>query len=143
VYFYSIADTEEKAKEEARMFWQYAKDYNPYFWAWDAENGGIPTKAFTAFADELRRLGAEKVGCYVANHLYKLFDYDLVRKDFDFTWIPRYGSTKPVYTCDLWQYTSSGKVNGINGNVDLDRITGDGKPLEWFIDEPIPGTDKG
>lgn len=143
VYFYSIADTEEKAKEEARMFWQYAKDYNPYFWALDAENGGIPTKAFTAFADELRRLGAEKVGCYVANHLYKLFDYDLVRKNFDFTWIPRYGSTQPVYTCDLWQYTSSGKVNGIDGNVDLDRITGDGKPQEWFIDEPIPGTDKG
>ena len=50
----------------------------------------------------------------------------------DFTWIPRYSATRPAYPCDLWQYTSTGSVNGIAGNVDLSRITGDGRSLAWF-----------
>lgn len=38
-------------------------------------------------------------------------------------WVARYGK-KPVYAVDknnfqLWQYTSTGKVKGINGNVDI------------------------
>lgn len=114
MYFFSIANTEEKAREEARMFWQYALEYNPLFWAMDAEKQEITTTAaIAAFADELRKLGAVKVGCYCANHLYQKFDYGSIRDKFDFTWIPRYGSKPPVYPCDMWQYTSTGKVNGI------------------------------
>jgi N-acetylmuramoyl-L-alanine amidase len=85
-----------------------------------------------AFVDELRKLGAKKVGCYVANHLYNKYDYASIRDQIDFTWIPRYGSTKPVHKCDLWQYTSTGSVEGVSGNVDLNKITGDGKSLDWF-----------
>ena len=133
VYFFSIATNEEKAKEEARMFWQYAKDYNPLFFAGDFENASITTAAIVAFVDELRRLGAKKVGCYVANHLYNKFDYASIRDQMDFTWIPRYSTTRPVYPCDLWQYTSTGSVSGISGNVDLNKITGEGHDLNWFI----------
>ena len=132
VYFYSIATNEDKAREEARMFWQYAKDYNPLFWAGDFEKDAITTGAIVAFVDELRKLGAKKVGCYVANHLYNKFDYASIAGQMDFTWIPRYGSTKPVHKCDLWQYTSTGSVNGINGNVDMNKITGEGHDLKWF-----------
>ena len=99
----------------------------------DAEKDSITHAAIAAFIDELRRLGASKVGCYVANHLYNKFGYDTLRDKMDFTWIPRYGSTKPAHPCDLWQYTSTGSVNGINGNVDLSRITGEGHDLNWFI----------
>lgn len=139
VYFYSIATTEEKAREEARLFYNYAKDYNPLFWAGDFEKEGITAQTIMAFIDELLRLGAEKVGCYVANHLYNKYNYASIKDKMDFTWIPRYSSTRPVYPCDLWQFTSTGSVNGISGNVDLSRITGDGHLLEWFIDEPEPG----
>lgn len=132
VYFYSIAKTAEQAKEEARMFWQYAKGYDPLFWAGDFEKDCITTGAIVAFVDELRRLGAKRVGCYVANHLYNKYDYSSIREQMDFTWIPRYGSTRPVYPCDLWQYTSTGSVDGISGNVDLSKITGEGHTLEWF-----------
>ena len=132
VYFYSIAKTAEQAREEARMFYSYAKDYNPLFWAMDAEKDAITTGAIVAFIDELRKLGAKKVGCYVANHLYNKYDYASIRDQMDFTWIPRYGSTKPVHKCDLWQYTSTGSVNGISGNVDMSRITGEGHDLKWF-----------
>lgn len=134
VYFFSIANTEEKAREEAGMFWKYARDYNPLFWAMDAEKQEITTAAIAAFADELRKLGAVKVGCYCANHLYQKFDYGSIRDKFDFTWIPRYGSKPPVYPCDMWQYTSTGKVNGIKGNVDLNKITGQGHDLKWFTE---------
>ena len=132
VYFYSIATNEDKAREEARMFWQYAKDFNPLFWAGDFEKDSITTAAIVAFVDELRRLGAVKVGCYVANHLYNKYDYASIRDQMDFTWVPRYSSTRPVYPCDLWQYTSTGSVDGISGNVDLSKITGDGRTLDWF-----------
>lgn len=138
VYFYSIAKTVEQAQEEARMFYSFAKDYNPLFWAGDFEKDSITTGAIVAFKDELRKLGAAKVGCYVANHLYNKYDYASIAEQMDFTWIPRYGSTKPVHKCDLWQYTSTGSVNGINGNVDMNRITGEGHPLSWFTGEPEP-----
>ena len=124
VYFYSIATTEDKAREEARMFWQYAREYDPLFWAMDAEKEGITAATISAFVDELRKLGAVKVGCYIANHLYQKYDYASVRDQMDFTWIPRYGSKPPDHPCDLWQYTSTGKVGGISGNVDLNRMMG-------------------
>lgn len=158
VYFFSIASNEDKAREEARMFFKYAKDYDPLFWAMDAENNTITNAAIAAFADELRKLGAKRVGCYVAHNLYNKYAYDSLRNLFDFTWIPRYGkntgtiegSTKPRYPCDLWQYTSNGWVDGITEeytyknedgntligiryNVDLNTITGTGKTLAWFL----------
>ena len=134
VYFYSIATNEDKAREEARMFWQYAHKWYPLFWAMDAEKDSITTGAIVAFVDELRKLGAKKVGCYVANHLYNKYDYASIADQMDFTWIPRYSSTKPVHKCDMWQYTSTGSVDGISGNVDLNKITGDGHDLKWFTE---------
>lgn len=133
VYFYSIADTEAKAVEEARKFYDYATEYNPLFWAMDAEKDKISAATIAAFADELKRLGAIRNGAYIANHLYDQYKYDTVRDRHAFTWIPRYSSTRPKYKCDLWQYTSTGRVAGISGNVDMDRITGDGHALAWFL----------
>lgn len=132
VYFYSIATDEAKAREEARMLWKYANEKDPLFWAVDVEKEEITNKAIAAFADEMRSLGMKKIGCYCANHLYQKYDFASIRDKFDFVWIPRYSSTPPKYKCDLWQYTSSGSVGGISGNVDLNKITGDGKTLEWF-----------
>ena len=132
VYFYSQAKNETEAQEEARLFWQYARDYAPLFWAMDSEKDKITKGAILEFVGELRRLGAAKVGCYVANHLYQKYDYASIRDRMDFTWIPRYSTKRPDYPCDLWQYTSTGSVNGISGNVDLSKITGEGHDLDWF-----------
>ena len=132
VYFYSIATDTEKAREEARMFVKYAKGFGPLFWAMDAEKDTITSKAIVAFIDELRKQGAKKVGCYVANHLYTKYDYASIRDRMDFTWIPKYKTDPPKYPCDLWQYTSSGRVNGIDKDVDLSKITGQGHDLKWF-----------
>lgn len=141
VYFYSIANTGTKAREEARSFVKWAKDYSPLFWAMDAEKEEITHEAIAVFADEMRKQGVKKLGCYVAHGLYRKYGYDGLRPRFDFTWIPRYGanrgtiesSIKPDFPCDMWQFTSTGKVAGISGNVDMNVITGTGKPLEWFL----------
>jgi GH25 family lysozyme M1 (1,4-beta-N-acetylmuramidase) len=134
VYFFSIATNEDMAAEEAQMFWNFAHEYNPYFWAIDAERDAITNAAITAFAEAMRKLGVKKVGAYIANQLYEKFDYDSIRDKFDFTWIPKYTVIAPKYKCDLWQYTCDGQVNGIKGNVDLNKITGEGRNLEWFTE---------
>lgn len=141
VYCYSYAGTEDKAKDEAQKLVSRASKYNPLFYVMDAEESKITNAAIKAFAKELKAQGAERIGCYVAHNHYKDYDYDSLRSLFNFTWIPRYGSnngtiagaTQPAYICDLWQYTSTGKVSGISGNVDMNVITGQGKSLEWFL----------
>lgn len=141
VYCYSYAGTDAKAKDEAQKLVSRTKKYNPLFYVLDAEEAKLNNSAIKTFANELRALGAKKIGCYVANHRYKSYGYDSVKSLYDFTWIPSYGanygtiasSKKPSYTCDLWQYTSTGKVGGISGNVDLNIITDDGHDLLWFL----------
>ena len=142
VYCYSYAGDDSKAKDEAKKMVSYASKYNPLFYVMDAEEEKISNSSIKTFANELRNQGVNKIGCYVAHNRYKAYGYDSIRQIFDFTWIPRYGSnngtikgsTKPSYICDLWQYTSTGKVSGISGNVDLNVITGDGKSLSWFLE---------
>ncbi len=82
-----------------------------------------------AFIDELKRLGAEKVGLYVGHHVYTQFNAGKINADF--VWIPRYGLNKPAYPCDLWQYTETGRLAGVSGNVDLNRLN-DSKSLSYF-----------
>lgn len=71
------------------------------------------------------------VGIYCNRDWYLRLIHDDLKRDFDF-WIARYpkndkgeynsnSSLKPsVKQAVGWQYSSKGKVNGINGNVDLD-----------------------
>ncbi|UYX54630.1 glycoside hydrolase family 25 protein [Bacillus thuringiensis] len=124
--FISISD----AKKEAQDFWNRG-DKNAKFWVADVEvqtmvdmQGGTQ-----AFIDELRRLGAKKIGLYVGHHTYISFGARNI--DADFIWIPRYGGNKPAYPCDIWQYTDSGNVPGI-GKCDLNQLIGN-KDLSWFI----------
>lgn len=141
VYGYSYAGTVAKAKDEAQKMVKYAASYNPLFYVIDAEESKLSNETIAAYVKELRAQGANRVGCYVAHNHYKDYGYDSLRSQFDFTWIPRYGkndgtiagSTKPDWACDLWQYTSTGSVPGINGNVDMNTVTGTGKNLDWFL----------
>ncbi len=53
-------------------------------------------------------------------------------------WIPQYGPTCPNIPgpwtrWEIFQHTSSGMVDGIGGNVDLDRFNGDEAALRVFI----------
>ncbi|PFI24062.1 GH25 family lysozyme [Bacillus cereus] len=121
--------SENDARVEARDFWNRG-DKDALFWVADVEvkTMGNMLAGTLAFIDELRRLGAKKVGLYVGHHTYKEFQADKVNADF--VWIPRYGGNKPTYPCDIWQYTETGHVPGI-GKCDLNYLVGN-KSLEWF-----------
>ncbi|PEQ00059.1 GH25 family lysozyme [Bacillus toyonensis] len=121
--------SESDARVEARDFWNRG-DKDALFWVADVEvkTMGNMLAGTLAFIDELRKLGAKKVGLYVGHHTYKEFQADKVNADF--VWIPRYGGNKPAYPCDIWQYTETGNVSGI-GKCDLNYLIGN-KSLEWF-----------
>ncbi|HDR7979693.1 TPA: GH25 family lysozyme [Bacillus cereus] len=123
--FVSIAD----AKKEAQDFWSRG-DKSATVWVADVEvkTMGDMRAGTQAFINELRRLGAKKVGLYVGHHMYTPFGMGNVKSDF--VWIPRYGGNKPAYPCDIWQYTETGNVPGI-GKCDLNSLIGN-KSLSWF-----------
>lgn len=123
--FVSIND----AKKEAQDFWNRG-DKSATVWVADVEVKTMDDmRAGTqAFIDELRRLGAKKVGLYVGHHMYAPFGMANVKCDF--VWIPRYGGNRPAYPCDIWQYTETGNVPGI-GKCDLNELIGN-KSLSWF-----------
>lgn len=138
VYAFCRFTSVEDARVEARDFYKRAHidGHKPLFYVADVEVKTMSNmRAGTnAFIKELRNLGAEKVGIYIAHHLHDSFNLDY--NDADFKWIPRYALDgksiiKPKYECDLHQYTDRGKIAGINGGVDLNHLTGT-KSLEWF-----------
>jgi GH25 family lysozyme M1 (1,4-beta-N-acetylmuramidase)/peptidoglycan hydrolase-like protein with peptidoglycan-binding domain len=146
-YHYLKATDFDGAVSEAEVFYRATRDHAPLFYVVDCEydaitraeklTAGKARSIVESFAAELRRLAGDvRVGCYIGHHLYKTWNLDY--NSFAYVWIPRYGKntgepeTTPDYPCDLWQYTSKGRVAGISGNVDLNKIIGD-KPLSWFV----------
>ncbi len=131
--FVSVADAEKEAQD---LYERGDKD--ALFWVADVEVKTMDDLASgtQAYINKLRQLGAKKVGAYFAHHGFKPWGLDKVG-GLDFVWFPRYGKNdgkqydKPDYPCDLWQYTSVGKVAGVKGNVDLNVLNGV-KTLDWF-----------
>lgn len=127
---------------EAKMFWDRMKGIDITFWWLDVETVSHPNMrhGVSVYINELRRLGAKKVGLYIAHHLYKQLNLDT--SEADAVWIPHYGSgsnkpdSTPDFPCDIHQYTEHGRLPGYNGNLDLNRLIGD-KPLEYFTDGKV------
>lgn len=140
-YHYIKATDETEARNEAKVMAEATAGTSPLFYVIDAEYDGIKADRARAiceaFEDGLRHyIGSGiRVAVYIGHHLYKSWALDYGR--YAYVWIPRYGSndgkpqTPPDYPCDLWQYTSKGKLPGVSGNVDLNKLTGT-KPLSFF-----------
>lgn len=141
VYCYGKAESTADAEKEADELYRVASGYNPKYYIYDAEAACLTQAYIVAFRNRIAsKSNVKKVGCYCAHHKYTTYNFASIRNLFDFVWIPRYGkndgtvenSTMPNYPCDLWQYTSRGKVSWIDGYVDMNRLTGTGKSLSWF-----------
>jgi len=153
VYSYLYCLTEDEAKRDAKLYFDTVKagGHWPLFWVLDMEAGwGIADKdaphIAQVFEDELRRLcreqgpGEIRVAAYVANQKYD--DWAIDYSHFEYIWIPKYSTKPPTHPCDMWQYTSTGTIAGVSGDVDLDVLMGT-KPLEFFTGgtpapEPTP-----
>ena len=124
VYAFSLAESSSDAKVEANNFYNRA-DKDAQFYVIDVEKNtsksGESMRTITnAYIKQLRTKTDKKIGLYIAHHLYKSFNLDTSKADF--VWIPRYSTSKPDFAYDLWQYTDKGRIDGINENVDLNRL---------------------
>ena len=144
-YHFLYCDTTAKAKKEAKIFADAVGYTKPLFYVLDVEKESkIPVNVskpvIETFVSELKKIVGNDiyVAIYIAHELYP--QYPLNYDNFAYVWIPRYGSNKgtiassivPSYPCDIWQYTSKGRIDGIKGDVDLDVLMNT-KPLEFFI----------
>ena len=132
VYFFSQAITPEEAEAEAsfvldalggrKISYPIAFDWEPIAPGNDARTDGLDNDTLTqcagAFCAKIREAGCtpavyfnQSLG-YLRYDLRELTEYNL--------WLAEY-DTKPdfYYHFDLWQYSATGQVNGIQGNVDL------------------------
>jgi len=140
-YHYIKATDEAEARNEAKVMAEATAGTSPLFYVIDAEYDGIKADRARAICEAFEEGLRHYIGCgirvavYIGHHLYKNWALDYGR--YAYVWIPRYGSndgkpqTPPDYPCDLWQYTSKGKLPGVSGNVDLNKLMGT-KPLSFF-----------
>ena len=130
VYFFTQAVNEVEAVEEASMVITLCEGYDlDYPVVIDSEGAGgegradaldaeTRTKVCAAFCETIKNAGYEP-GVYASRSWYNA-NLDVKELDDYRIWLAEYRST-PLYTgyYDMWQYTSKGKVDGIEGNVDL------------------------
>lgn len=131
VYFFSQAITEEEAIEEAEFVLQHIKDYDiTYPVAYDMEliphdtartdtlTGRQITDHTIAFCEAVRTAGYKT--CIYGNRRFLVLKLDLSRLTAYDTWYAAYVSY-PDYPYDfkMWQFTDTGSVDGIDGNVDI------------------------
>lgn len=139
IYFFSQATTIDEAIEEAKYAMEIVKDYNityPIAFDWeltnepDARTNNITPEQVTSFAEafckEIEKNGYKAMIYYSEYYGYVLYD---LSKFTDYRmWYVEYSDLPDFYYAfDMWQYSESGRVNGIDGDVDLNL---------WFGDSP-------
>ena len=126
-YFFGRGVNAEEGKKEAEYVLSLIKgktfEYPIFYDTEDTYYQAKATKAQNtaackAFCDTIKAAGY-KTGIYASKSWFtdRLNDNELKAYDH---WVAQYYN-KITYTGDytMWQYTSSGKVSGINGNVDM------------------------
>lgn len=128
VYWYSYANSIADARREAEACLKVLKGKTlelPVFY--DMEDGsqtGFLKEDLTAmgevFCDTVKK-GGFVPGVYAnLNWFNNYLDYNKLKKKY-FIWLAQYNNEAQL-GCDIWQYSSSGKVAGITGNVDMNII---------------------
>lgn len=129
VYFFSQAISEDEAREEATFILNAIKGYEvKYPVVFDMEyieNGRINslsmeerTKITLAFCEAIKSAGYEAM---IYGNQFWLQEYVSLHDINDYElWLAQYNDRPNFpYEFRMWQYTDSGQVNGIKGNVDL------------------------
>ena len=137
-YIYSYALNKEDAINEANQLIKYFKSINatkldlPVFIdIEDSSQSGLSKSQITeiclAYGEQMKKAGY-KTGIYASKYWY-MTKIDISKLPADYClWVASYGNndgTIPdnVYQYkekhDIWQYTSTGNIPGINGNVDM------------------------
>ncbi len=145
VYFYSQAITVEEAIEEAELVLSAIEGYDialpvvfdtEYYEAENARGNATSRVDRTAIAKAFcERIAADKYQPMVyASTRWSIMNIDRDELAGYPFWFAYYGDTVSYrYDFQIWQYSASGKVSGVNGNCDMNLWLGDW-PLE---DRPL------
>lgn len=142
VYWYSYATTPDEARKEAAVCLSIIKgktfEYPVYFDIEESKVLALGKFACTAIAKAFLET-VEKVGYFVGiysskSHLESCFTEELRTRYA--VWVAHYGVEKTTYhgQYGIWQKSSTGKVYGISGNVDVN---------ECYVDYPAAIKKKG
>lgn len=127
-YIFSRAKTKSEAEKEATSLYNGSKSYDPDMPLYiDLEAKGLEEYANVvaqAFLVKMKALGG-RGGVYANLNWWNNYLADTAKNySSNPFWIAQYNDTmdyKPASDMGMWQYTSSGSVDGINGNVDRDK----------------------
>ena len=132
VYFFSQAITVEEALEEARFVLERVRDYDltmPVVFDWERQNySGSRTQKIpdtetmcrmaNAFCEEIQAEGYQPMVYFYQNLAYN--NYDLSKIMEHPFWLAQYTDYPSFYyDFEMWQYTHTASVPGIEGNVDM------------------------
>ncbi len=127
-YIYSYATSVAMAEQEADFVLDLIKDYPiSYPVAFDAEDSGTlgtlspsqVSEIINAFCRKIQAAGYHPM--VYANEYWLNNKIDLSKLDYD-VWVARYNAMYTYHSPSMWQATSTGSVNGIKGNVDIDFL---------------------
>lgn len=127
-YWYSYADSINDAEKEAKAFMAVAKgknfDFPIYYDLEDSSQIGLGKSTLTAiaerFCDTLKR-NNYKVGVYAnLNWFNNYLDYKKLKAKYSI-WLAQYND-KAEIDCDIWQNSSSGRINGYSGRLDTNIV---------------------
>lgn len=132
VYFFSQAITPEEGAEEARFCLNALKGYHityPIVFDWESYDSSLEprtdglddkilTQCAVAFCEDVEAAGYQSMVYSNLTYFYLHFDLNQL-VDYPL-WLAQYNSRPSFYYhFDIWQYSGTGKVPGIDGNVDL------------------------
>ena len=130
VYLYSYAKSTSDSKKEAEVVlkWLGGRELNlpVYYDIEDKSQINLGKNTLTSmcetFCDTIEKAGYW-AGIYTNKYFFTTYlDYKKLEEKYTI-WVAQYNDTNTYRgKYDMWQYTSSGKVNGISGNVDMDIL---------------------
>lgn len=140
VYFFSQAVSEEEAAEEAAAVLEWIEPYDvtyPVVFDWEsiphaaARTDNVEPETVTlcvkTFCSAVEEAGHIPMVYFNRNHAYDVISLEQL-SGLGF-WLAGYNRVPSFdYSFDLWQYSCTGSVPGITGNVDLNLC---------FVDYPI------
>lgn len=124
VYLYSYANTDEKSRSEAEHVLRLIKGYKlsyPVYLDLEEESGpdtrGHAVRGARIFAGIVEKAGYQ-VGIYANENWYRTIIGSELNQYTK--WVAKYSSQAPnVPDVDIWQYSGSGSLPGVGGEVDM------------------------
>lgn len=134
VYLYSYAKTEAMVDSEVAHALRLIGKHKPFCVYIDMEDSSIAglgkaslTAAAKRFCEAVKAKGF-KVGVYANQNWFRNYlDVKALSEAGYSIWCAKYADEEPIISAkfDIWQYSSSGSVDGIGGRVDMNKMYND------------------